>query len=117
MRRKAEAFLFDILGACDDILSFIGSMDADSYAENNLVRSAVERKCEIIGEAISQLAKLDPGLAQRISDWREVIAFRNILIHGYATINHDIVWSVIEDSLPALRQSIAALLQELSPRE
>ena len=117
MPRDARGFLFDILSACDDIRKFVGEADAACYAENKLLRLAVERSFEIIGEAVSQLAKLDPDLAQRISDWRDAIAFRNILIHGYATIDHDIVWRVINNSLPALRQSVAKLLQELSPRE
>ena len=72
---------------------------------------------EILGEAMSQRAKTDPVLARRIAERRNVIAFRNILIHGYSTIDHDIVWRVIKNSLPALRQSVAELLQELSPHE
>ena len=51
MRRKAEAFLFDILGACDDILSFIGSMDADSYAENSL--AALGGRAEVRNHRLS----------------------------------------------------------------
>ena len=46
-------------------------------------------KFEIIGEALNQLAKHDPALARRIPDIRDIIAFRNILIHGYAVIEHD----------------------------
>jgi uncharacterized protein with HEPN domain len=79
-----------------------------------MLRLAVERSFEIIGEAINQLAKNDPDIAQRISEWRNVIVFRNILIHAYASIDHDIVWGIIKDSLPVLRQSVAELFQELS---
>jgi uncharacterized protein with HEPN domain len=64
-------------------------LDADLYAETDVVHSAVERKFEIIGEALNQVWKLDPELAARIPDIREIIAFRNVLIHGYATIDHN----------------------------
>jgi predicted nucleotidyltransferase len=53
-------------------------------------------KFEIIGEARAQLSKLDPALARRIPDIRQIIAFRNVLIHGYATIEHDRVWRTAE---------------------
>jgi uncharacterized protein with HEPN domain len=61
-------------------------MDAAAYARNDMVQAAVERKFEIIGEALNQLAKLDASLTGRIPNVRQIIAFRNQLIHGYATV-------------------------------
>ena len=52
-----------------------------------MLRAAVEREFEIVGEALSQLAQLDPAVADRISDYRRIIAFRNLLIHGYGQID------------------------------
>ena len=77
-----------------------------------MLRSAVERQFEIIGEAMTQLAKLDAALAARISEYRDIIAFRNILIRGYASVNHRIVWSVIETQLPVLHREVDSLLAE-----
>lgn len=91
------------------------ALDAELYAETDVVHSAVERKFEIIGEALNQLWKLDPQLAGRIPDIREIIAFRNVLIHGYATIDHARVWQIAGDSLPGLCTAVAALLGELGP--
>jgi uncharacterized protein with HEPN domain len=54
-------------------------------------------------------------LASRIPDSRDIIAFRNLLIHGYATVQHDRVWRIAETSLPGLRVAVAALLDELGP--
>lgn len=113
MRRDARAYLWDIEQAADAIARFVAGMDSGSYAEAELVRAAVERKFEIIGEALAQLARNDPELAGRIPDFREIIAFRNILIHGYAAIEHGRVWRVAQSSLPQLRAAVAALLQEL----
>jgi uncharacterized protein with HEPN domain len=75
----------------------------------------VERKFEIIGEALSQLAKTDPLLAERIPDFRRAISFRNLLIHGYATIDLYRVWRSVEVDLPGLRSTVTALLDEMGP--
>jgi uncharacterized protein with HEPN domain len=110
LSRDPRAYLYDILAAADAISKFLADTDFDSYVENDLVRSAVERKFEIIGEALGQLAKVDSGLALRISQWRDIIAFRNIIAHGYATLDHSVVWRAHNESLPALRAEVAALL-------
>ena len=115
MRRDARAYLWDIQKAADAILDFIAGLDSQIYAESEIVHSAVERKFEIIGEALGQLSKLDPDLARRIPDIRDIIAFRNVLIHGYAAVEHDRVWRIAETSLPGLRAAVAALLAELGP--
>jgi uncharacterized protein with HEPN domain len=71
-----------------------------------MLRSAVERQLEIVGEALAQLARTDPPTASQISEYQRIIAFRNILIHGYAEIDHRIIWNVLELKLPvALRQA------------
>ena len=93
----------------------IAGLDGAAYSASDVVRSAVERKFEIIGEALGQIAKRDPGLARRIPDYRDIIAFRNLLIHGYATIEHARVWKIAQSSLPGLRATVKALLQEFGP--
>ena len=70
----------------------------------------MERQFEIVGEALAQLAKLDPGLAARIAEHRRIIAFRNILIHGYTEVDDRLVWDIVEVKLPILRREIDALL-------
>ena len=64
----------------------------------------------IIGEALSQLVKLAPDVTERIAAVRQTIAFRNILVHGYATVDDKIVWGVVETSLPPLIKSVHMLL-------
>jgi uncharacterized protein with HEPN domain len=114
MQRDVRAFLWDVQNAADAILAFTADLDVTIYAETDVVHSAVERKFEIIGEALNQLTKLDPALSGRIPDIREVIAFRNVLIHGYAAVDHERVWRTVRESLPGLRAAVAALLAELS---
>ena len=94
-------------------MRFMDGLDAATFAEDELVYSAVERKFEIIGEAVGQLSKVDPALAQRIPDMRDIIAFRNVLIHGYAGIEHRRVWDIAQSSLPRVRTVVAELLAGL----
>jgi uncharacterized protein with HEPN domain len=115
MQRDIRGFLWDIQQAADAIERFVAGLDSLDYSVSEVVRSAVERKFEIIGEALGQIAKRDPELARRIPDYREIIAFRNLLIHGYAGIEHARVWKITQSSLPSLRAAVAALLQEFGP--
>jgi len=80
------------------------------YSADALLRSAVERQLEIVGEALAQLARVDVATASQISEYQRIIAFRNILIHGYAEIDHRIVWNVLELKLPALLRQAEAFL-------
>ena len=77
-----------------------------------MLRSAVERPLEIVGEALAQLARVDPATASAIGEYQRIIAFRNILVHGYADIDHHIVWNVVERKLPILRREAEALLSQ-----
>jgi uncharacterized protein with HEPN domain len=88
-------------------------MDAAAYASNPMAQAAVERKFEVIGEALSQLAKVDAAVAARIPDLAQIVAFRNQLIHGYATVNVGTVWNIAQNALPTLIEAVQALLDEL----
>ena len=112
MRLEARKYLFDIKQAANRIARFCEGKRFDDYQGEELLRSAVERQFEIMGEALSQLARHDPEVAERIKDHRKIIAFRNILIHAYATVDDRIVCGVVEGNLPALRASLTELLPD-----
>ena len=82
------------------------------YHADPMLRSAVERQFEIIGEALRRLSKEDPEVAARIREHQRIIAFRNILIHAYAEVDHRIVWDVLQTKLPALRRDVEPLLEQ-----
>lgn len=117
MERDPRAWLWDVLEAARAIETFVAGLDADAYAAQPLVHSAVERKFEIIGEALNRLSKTAPALAARIPHLRSIIGFRNVLIHGYAEVQHENVWKIIQQSLPALRAEVQAMLDELPGQE
>ena len=115
MKRSPAAFLWDIQQACAAISSFVGAVDLAQYESDLLVRSAVERQLQNIGEAVSQLSKLDPALAIRVPRQRQLIGFRNVLVHGYSGLNHQEIWRVLHENLPELHAAVTALVHEIDP--
>lgn len=112
MRLEARKYLFDIQHAADSIRRFCVDKTFEQYQADELLQAAVERKFGIIGEALAKLHAEAPETAQRIPDYRRIIAFRNIIVHGYASVDDRIVWGVIEADLDMLRTSVASLLSE-----
>ena len=110
MRLEARKYLFDMLQAAELIARFTAGRTFEDYAADPMLRSAVERQFEILGEALGKLKKLDLELAGRISDHRRIIAFRNVLIHGYDVVLDEVVWGVVETQIPILRETLAELL-------
>jgi uncharacterized protein with HEPN domain len=110
MQLEAKKYLEDVRQATDRIREFVGGKTWDDYETNALLRSAVERQFEIIGEALNQLSRIEPADSSKISNHRRIIAFRNILIHGYAAIDDRVVWAVVQKDLPVLEQEVRALL-------
>lgn len=110
--RDRRTYLWDIAQASRHIASFTAGKTLAEYQTDVLLRSAVERQFEIIGEALNQALRHFPELASRISTSQQIIAFRNRLIHGYATIVTDVVWAIIVEDLPQLRAEVEQLLAE-----
>jgi len=109
-RPEILAFLSDISRACALVQRFTARKTLADYVADPMLRSAVERQFEIIGEALRRAIALDPSLGERISDAARIIAFRNRLIHGYATVSDEVVWGVLEGSLERLEREVRSLL-------
>lgn len=117
MKRDAKAYLFEIRRAADLVREFTAGLTLEDYEDDVVVRSATERQLGILGEATGQLAHHFPAIAARISDYPQVIAFRNILIHEYHQVENDMVWEKIQDYVPRLAEEAQALLDALSAEE
>jgi uncharacterized protein with HEPN domain len=110
MQLETRGLLWDIQQAGRAIRMFVaGKSDAD-FLGDLLLRSAVERQFEILGEAMTRLAKRDPQTAERISEFRRIIGFRNVLIHGYDQVDDQTTWRIVQDKLPILIQECDSLL-------
>ena len=113
MPRDPRTYLFDIMPAADLVAEFTAGKQLSDYLREPMLRAAVEREFEIIGEAMTQLARLDDEIATGISHHRRAISFRNALIHGYDEIDDEVVWDTVIADLPRLRTEVDALLREL----
>ena len=113
MELEVKKLVYDLDQAIDLIINFTAGKGWADYQGDVLLRSAVERQFEIIGEALNRLKKVDPGLLARISDYGRIIGFRNVLAHGYDIISDDIVWDIVESKLPGLRQEIDDIKRDL----
>jgi len=106
MRLEAKKHLEDVRRGAELILQFTVGKKKSEYSETPMLRSAVERQFEIIGEALVRLRGDAPEVGDRIPNHRRIIAFRNILIHGYDSVDDDVVWDVVQRDLPTLVENL-----------
>jgi uncharacterized protein with HEPN domain len=111
MQHEAKKYLWDAIQASTLIATFVTKKTFADYCADPMLKSAVERQFEIIGEALNALSRIDPKTAASIPDLARIVAFRNVLIHGYATVDDRLVWGVVEGKLPILQSTCEHLLQ------
>jgi uncharacterized protein with HEPN domain len=116
MQREARAYLWDIANAAESIRAFTTNRELNDYLTDEMLRAAVERKFGIVGEALSQLLRYFPQYRDRITLVGDVIAFRNQIVHGYATVRDDMVWEIVQSYLPRLHEEVVKLPEEADPR-
>ena len=112
MRLETRKYLYDMQHAAALLREFTSNKTFADYERDAMLRAAVEREFEVIGEAMKQLAMVDEGVAASIQGYQRIIAFRNVLIHGYADVDDRLVWDVLETSLPTLAREIDLLLED-----
>ena len=105
--------LEDIRQAGSLILTATAGRTREESLNDLILRAAVEREFEIIGEALNRLHKIDPVMADPIPEHRRIIAFRNLLAHGYDSVDHEVVWLTIANKLPELLRHVETLLAAL----
>jgi len=112
LRLEVKKYLYDIERACNLIINFTSGKTISDYSNDPMLRSAVERQFEIIGEALKKAISLEPELASNISYADRIIALRNRLIHGYAFVSDEIIWGILEAYLPVLYREVRDLISE-----
>jgi len=110
MQPEVRVRLGHVLDAGESILRFVTGKSFDDYHGDDMLRSAVERKFSIIGEALRETSRVEPAIERHISEFRHVVDFRNILVHDYATVYDEGVWRIIERHLPLLLSEVRTLL-------
>lgn len=112
MQLKTPKWLEDIRVSCDFILGAVDGRTLEEYQSDLQFRYSVERCFEIVGESIGRIARYDVETAARIGNYPRIISFRNVLIHGYDLVDNKVVWAVIHEHLPILKQQVEELLKE-----
>jgi len=100
--------LEDARDACLRIQSFLRLVKVDTFLDSELLRSAVERQLEIVGEALGIAAKEDDSLIAMIPELPRIVGLRNRLIHGYDSVDPELMWDVVQTKIPALRNQLDA---------
>ena len=105
MPRDYKAYINDILEAIDRIESYTNNLTIDDFSESSLYQDAIVRNLEIIGEAVKSLPKKLIAKYPEI-EWKKIAGLRDILIHAYFGIDIEIVWDVVQNKLPELKNQM-----------
>lgn len=109
-RHNPQKYLYDIIDCCRFLLEFTAKKTVEDYKTDRAFRSAIERELQIIGEALAQLERESPEIAGKIPEHRNIIGFRNILVHGYDSLDPNTIWNIIEKKLEKLMNQTQNLL-------
>jgi len=114
---KADsAYLWDMLDAAKAVREFVGQRSFNDYIGERMVRGAVERHLEIIGEAAGKVSKPFQNAHPEIP-WRRIIAQRHVLAHEYGEIKHELIWKVATLHVPRLIKVLEPLVPSPPPKE
>lgn len=114
--RSYRSYLTDLVFACDEIAYFQEDIhNFRDYEEKRMHRAAIERFLLMIGEALAQMRQHFPRVYEDISHVRQIVAFRNRLMHAYLHTDNVTVWKILNEYIPLLRQEASSTLESLEP--
>jgi len=111
MQHEILKYLYDIQESIDSITEFLGdTRDFKVYQSSKILRRAIERELEIIGEATNRILKIDPKI--EIADSRRIVNLRNWVIHGYDKVDDVIIWGILSRDIPRLKEQVEKLINK-----
>jgi len=113
MLRDYKAYINDILEAIDRIKSYTKNLTIDDFSETRLYQDAIVRNLEIIGEAVKRLPKELIDKYPEI-EWKKIAGLRDILIHAYFGIDIEIVWDVVQNKIPGLKDQMLLIKSKIN---
>jgi uncharacterized protein with HEPN domain len=110
MTEKQLKLLYDVKLAIDEIDSYFETETKtyENYKSNSILKRAIERNLEIIGEAMNRLLKENPVFT--IENAVQIIGLRNQIIHGYDSVSDENIWGIITLHLPKLKSEVNSLI-------
>lgn len=113
MQLELKKFLIDIVTSIESIEMYLGEKrDFQKFLKKKIIRRAVERELEIIGEATNRILKKDPNFP--ISEARRIVNLRNWVIHAYDSVDPIIIWGIIHKDLPLLKEQVKRILADVA---
>ena len=109
-----DLYLVDIIEACGDIRRFVAGLDAHEWMGDPLRRDAVLYKLTVIGEAANRVGAELRARYDKIP-WREIVGFRNVVVHEYFAVEWHVVWRVASRQVPELEADVLAMLSAEYP--
>ena len=106
MNPRSLKRLEDAGDACARIQSFLKGISLETFVNSELLRSAVERQLEIIGEALGIATKEDDSILEIVPEIPRIVGLRNRLIHGYDSVDPELIWDVVKTKIPPLKRQL-----------
>lgn len=110
--KQTRTLLLDALLACRSLQRSTAGLTYEQYEANEEKQAAVERWLIVVGEALNQASVIDPEVRESIPDLRRIVGMRNRLVHGYGLTDPAIVWDVVGQKIPDLRDRLERLLPD-----
>ena len=107
-QREWRFYIDDMIGFAEKVLRYTKNLDREAFINNEPYYDATLRNLELIGEAATHIPQEIRERSPEIP-WRQIIATRNRIIHGYLGIDNDIIWSIITDEIPELLKQLPKL--------
>ena len=106
----------DALDAITAVEGFLAHQSQDDFLSSDMLQAAVERKFEILGEALKKAADADESIEKHIPELRQIVATRNRIIHVYDAVDPLLLWDVVQTDLPGLKARLSRS-SALPPRD
>jgi uncharacterized protein with HEPN domain len=113
MSKRPDIYIELALPALERVSRFLDGCSEEAYLADDLRQAAAERQLEVAGDALAQLRKLDAALFARIPTGDVIVACRNVLAHGYATLDHRRVYALATTRVAGLQKALTQLLEEI----
>jgi uncharacterized protein with HEPN domain len=109
---EIKTWLYDIMQSINEIDSYYVNKPRlfEEYLADIKTKRAIERNLEIIGEAVNRIRKKDKNI--KLENANKIVGTRNRIIHGYDKVSDDLIWSIVINHLPKLKDDIQRLIKE-----
>ena len=104
-------FLQDVQNSVSKIFKYTDGINYNDFISNDMIKDAVERNLEIIGEAVKNLSEDFRNKYPNIP-FKQIAGMRDKLIHDYFGVDYEIVWKTIKDKLPQFYSDITELIRD-----